>query len=331
VLLCDVSLPGMDGVALLEHVKGIDPALSVVLMTGGPSVETASRAVALGAVDYLTKPVTADVLTRAVTDAAARRVAELRKLAGVALLAEAEASQHQRAVMGRDLSSALDHIQLALQPIVHAAGGRFGHEALLRTSEGAPLRGPADVFAAAETLDRVVDVGRVVRDQAAQIAAGLDARRNLFVNLHPAELEDDELYHADAPLSRAARRVVLEITERADLAEVPELVERLAALRQIGFRIAVDDLGAGYASLSALAMLEPEIVKIDISLIRDIDQSATRQAVVSAIIGLSQRLASPVVAEGVETEREKQMLTRLGCTLLQGYLLGRPEVTARPS
>ena len=114
-----------------------------------------------------------------------------------------------------------------------------------------------------------------------------------------------------------------EITERTgiDPAAGPT---RVAMLRKLGYRIAVDDLGAGYAALGALATLEPEIVKLDMSLVRDIDQHPTKRRVVAAIASLCRELGSRVVAEGVETEAERTAIIDCGIDLIQGYLLAKP-------
>ena len=95
-------------------------------------------------------------------------------------------------------------------------------------------------------------------------------------------------------------------------------------LRRLGYRIAVDDLGAGYAALGALAMLEPDVVKLDMSLVRDLDRHPTKRRVVGAIATLCRELGSKVVAEGVETAIERKVLVELGIDLLQGYLFAKP-------
>ena len=92
-------------------------------------------------------------------------------------------------------------------------------------------------------------------------------------------IDDHELFSPAAPLSRIASRVVLEITERASLDELGDVAPRLAQLRGLGFRIAIDDLGAGYAGLTSFAQLEPEVVKVDMSLVRGIDSSDRKSVV----------------------------------------------------
>jgi EAL domain-containing protein (putative c-di-GMP-specific phosphodiesterase class I) len=118
--------------------------------------------------------------------------------------------------------------------------------------------------------------------------------------------------------------VVLEITERSSLDRVADLPSKVALLREIGFRIAVDDLGAGYAGLTSLALLEPEIVKLDMTLVRDVHQSPTRQKLIRSMTSLCRDMGMLVVAEGVETLAEREALRELGCDLLQGYLFAKP-------
>jgi EAL domain-containing protein (putative c-di-GMP-specific phosphodiesterase class I) len=121
-----------------------------------------------------------------------------------------------------------------------------------------------------------------------------------------------------------AERVVLEITERASLGGLDDVQERVGAVRKLGFRIAIDDLGAGYAGLSSFALLEPEIVKIDMTLTRNIDRSQVKQKLVGSLCGLCREMDMTVVTEGVESGDECDTLVNLGCDLLQGYRFARP-------
>ena len=99
---------------------------------------------------------------------------------------------------------------------------------------------------------------------------------------------------------------------------------RIRRLRNLGFRVAIDDLGAGYAGLTSFALLEPDIVKIDMSLTRDIDRSPVKQKLVASLTALCREMNLTIVTEGVETAEERDTLTALGCDLLQGYLFARP-------
>jgi EAL domain-containing protein (putative c-di-GMP-specific phosphodiesterase class I) len=218
---------------------------------------------------------------------------------------------------------ALARSWMAFQPIVDVAARKvFAYEALLRTDEESLRR--TDIFiATAERLDRVHQLGRTVRSAVATAAAHAPEGALLFVNLHGLELADEELFAADSPLARMAPRVILEITERTGL-DPAAGPSRVAMLRRLGYRIAVDDLGAGYAALGALATLEPEIVKLDMSLIRDIDRHPTKRRVVTAIAALCRELGGRVVAEGVETEAERDVVVDAGIELIQGYLFAKP-------
>src|SRR5262249_4540302 len=152
----------------------------------------------------------------------------------------------------------------------------FGYEALLRSSEPS-LPHPGAVLDAAERLNRLVDLGRKVRSSAAGPISDSPDAGVLFVNLHTRDLLDDSLWSLESPLSQIATRVVLEITERSSLEDIRDARARVARLREMGFRIAIDDLGAGYAGLTSFAQLEPEIVKLDMSLVRDVHTSVTKQ------------------------------------------------------
>ena len=200
----------------------------------------------------------------------------------------------------------------------------FAHEALVRNEEPT-LRSPPDLFEAAERLGRLEELGRTVRDRVAQTLDLHPVSGLLFINLHAMELADDRLIASDAPLSRHAERVVLEVTERAPLEQIRDATSRVAQLRSLGYRIAVDDLGAGYAGLTSFAHLEPDVVKVDMSLIRGIDLSPMKQKLLGSIVGLCRDLGIEIIAEGVETPAERDALVRVGGDLCQGYLFARPE------
>ena len=121
-----------------------------------------------------------------------------------------------------------------------------------------------------------------------------------------------------------ARRVVLEITERASVTHDEALNRHIDALRALGYRVAVDDLGAGYAGLTTLARIQPEFVKLDGSLVRDIDTSGVNQLIVAAVVDLSRRMGLRVIAEAIETAPELATLRDLGVDLMQGYYFAKP-------
>jgi len=293
-------------------------------MTGAPAVQSAVEAIEHGALRYLIKPVESATLERLV-DRAVRlhQMARVRREA-LELYRAGGYPLGERAGLEARVARALEKVWMAFQPIVSWSGRKlFAYEALVRSDEPT-MRGPGELFAAAERLDRLHDLGQVIRERVAETMRDSAANELIFVNVHTADLQDATLLDASSPLSQYSSRVVLEITERAALDQVKDLMPRMATLRAMGYRIAVDDLGAGYAGLTSFAQLEPEVVKVDMSLVRGVDRSATKQKLLGSIIGLCHDLEIQMIAEGIETEQERDTLIRLGGDLCQGYLFARP-------
>jgi EAL domain-containing protein (putative c-di-GMP-specific phosphodiesterase class I) len=325
VIVSDIAMPEMNGLELLRVVREHDLDVPFVLMTGGPAVDSAVRAVEYGALRYLIKPVSTGELEEVV--ARAVRLHQMARIKREALEMFRTEGKHlgDRAGLEVRFASALSSLWIAYQPIVSwAKRSTFAYEALVRNEEPT-LRSPPDLFEAAERLGRTQDLGRTVRARVADTLDHDPIEGLLFVNLHAMELADDSLISPDAPLSRHASRVVLEITERAPLEQIRDASKRVAQLRSLGYRIAVDDLGAGYAGLTSFAHLEPDVVKVDMSLIRGIDQSPMKQKLLGSIVGLCRDLGIEIIAEGVETPAERDALVRVGGDLCQGYLFARPE------
>ena len=322
-MVTDVQMPGINGLRLLRAVRDRDLDLPVILMTGNPDVATAAAAVEYGAAHYLIKPI-GDQLDRTLARTAnvgrmARLKREYVEQNGSGVFAAGD-----RAGIDATLDRALASLWMAYQPIVRAADGSvFAQEALLRSEEPA-LPHPGAVLEAAERSGRLYDVGRLVRANVGQMLEAAPAPWTFFVNLHPEDLRDPSLYLSDLPLSRFADRVVLEITERASLETLPDIRDRIALLRKMGFRIALDDLGAGYAGLTSFVRLEPEFVKLDMSLVRDVHEITAKQKIIGSMVSLCHEMGKLIIAEGVEQPAERDTLVRLGCDFLQGYLFAKP-------
>jgi EAL domain-containing protein (putative c-di-GMP-specific phosphodiesterase class I)/CheY-like chemotaxis protein len=324
IVISDIGMPGIDGIDLLRHVHERDPFVPVILFTGAPDVSSAIRALEHGAFRYLPKPVSNDELVKVL-----ERATQLRRFGKLQRYAAGLAGQSRHGVSDDELEHsferALQHMWLAFQPIVNVRNHRvFGYEALLRSNE--PTMSNASVILdAAQRLGRIEQLGRYVREHAAELIPSAPSDTLVFVNVHASELTDPQLVDPHAPLSRHAERVVLEITERAPLDSVPDARRRVAALRDLGYRIAVDDLGAGYSGLGTFAQLEPEFVKLDMGLLRDVHVTPTKQKVIRSLASLAREMGMLVVAEGVERREERDTLIELGCELLQGFLFARPE------
>ncbi|HEX3697197.1 MAG TPA: EAL domain-containing protein [Polyangia bacterium] len=324
VIVSDVALPEIDGLMLLASVRERDEDLPVILLTNAPALESAVRALDYGAFRYLVKPVATKVLEDTVGLAArAHGVSRARRQA----LAVSQANQRagvDRVGLDKRFASALQSMWVAQQPIVSWSQRRiFAHEALVRNDE-ATLRNPLDLFDAAERLGRLNELGRAIRVEIARALQTTPPPGHMFVNLHPADLADGALYEESAPLRRFADQVVFEITERATLDSIPDLPARMARLRTLGYRIALDDLGAGYSGLSSFTQLEPDVVKVDMSLIRGIEGSAMKQRLVGSVVSLCSELGILIIGEGIETAGERDALVGLGGDLCQGYLFARP-------
>lgn len=324
LVLSDVAMPGADGISLLAAIRARDPELPVILLTGAPTTASAISAVNLAATAYLSKPISPDVLTAEVERAVKLRRLALARRDANEQAGASSATSAEIADLAESFERALAGLFMLYQPIVSWARRTvFANEALVRSSEPS-MAHPLALFDAAEKLDRLHDLGRAIRTSCAETFTELGAKSRLFLNLHPHDLLDETLFDPRAVLAPIAQQVVFELTERARLDDVADLRERVAALRAAGYRIAIDDLGAGYSGLNTFATLRPEYVKLDMALVRSVDADPTKQRIARMLVELSTDLNISVVAEGVETRPELDHLVPFGCDLLQGYYFARP-------
>jgi EAL domain-containing protein (putative c-di-GMP-specific phosphodiesterase class I) len=296
----------------------------VLLMTGAPDFELAQQAIEHGAFQFLLKPIPPDRVIGAIDKAMGARRTEKARRDALQLLEDLDTVVTEPGSDQVKFDRMLASLYMAYQPIIKPDGTLFAYEALVRSEEPG-MSGAGDILDAAERLQRLRDLGRSVRSKAGRLLEGTGAAFHLFVNLHSHDLMDDTLISPTSALAKIAPSVVLEITERAALHDPAEARARMADLRAMGFRIALDDLGAGYAGLTSFALLRPEIVKLDMGLVRGVDTDPVRRKLIASVSALSRDMGILVVGEGVETEAERDVLIELGCDLLQGYLFGRPE------
>ena len=213
-------------------------------------------------------------------------------------------------------------VMIAFQPIVALARGRAaGYEALARfTTE--PVRPLAAWFAEADGAGLGANLDLALVRKSLSHLPDLPKDAYLSVNVAPSTVTSGLL----APLleSVPSARIVLEITEHAIVESYEELTVALGELRRRGVRVAVDDAGAGYASLRHILQLQPEVIKLDVSLTRGIDRDPGLRALASALLAFAKEMGSTIVAEGVETSTQLTTLRSVGVTHAQGYHLGRP-------
>ncbi len=324
VVVSDEKMPEMGGAEFLTLVRQLHPETCRVLLSGQADVDAALRAINDARVfRFLTKPCPPADLAGCIGEALAARE-QRRRLEG-------DLDQKRRSHAAREqlLAEALPQLWIAVQPIVRASSGAlFAYEALARCEHPA-IDGPATLLDLAEQHGAVLAVERVIRQRIDELLRTLPPMVPLFVNMHPRTLADEEFYDARNPLVAHAPRVVLELIEREHVHDDGALAERIASLRAHGFRVAIDDLGAGYNGLNAFAQLSPDIVKFDMALCRDAVHGGVRGRLVAAVAEVCRDLGILTVAEGIETERQAQVMTELGCDLLQGYYFGRPKRPTR--
>ncbi|TGN49000.1 EAL domain-containing protein [Paracoccus liaowanqingii] len=217
---------------------------------------------------------------------------------------------------------------MAFQPIVDVGASRiFAHEAL--------VRGP-NAEGAQSVLSQVTEANRYAFDQqcrskAIELAAGLnltDGPALLSINFMPNAVYEPracirQTLIAAERFGLPPERIIFEFTESEQL-DTAHVLNILHTYRGIGFKTAIDDFGAGYANLGLLSEFQPDIVKLDMALIRGIDHDPVRRAIVTNLVGLFRDLDITVICEGIETPAEFDVLRDLGVDLLQGFLLSRP-------
>ncbi len=225
---------------------------------------------------------------------------------------------------------------MAFQPVVDLAAGRiYAYEAL--------VRGPANE-PATTVLGKVTLANRYAFDQSCRVkAVGLASQlgmqqteASLSINFMPGAMYRPE--HCVLPTLAAARRhqfpanrLIFELTENEQITDYAHLKRIFQVYRGHSFRTALDDFGSGFCRLGLLAHFQPDLVKLDMSLLRGLDADACRHAVVDGIIGICRALSIQVVAEGVETAAELAALHALGVSLFQGFLFAKPVFEALPT
>jgi EAL domain-containing protein (putative c-di-GMP-specific phosphodiesterase class I) len=246
----------------------------------------------------------------------------------------ADTDEQQSVIRGtRDLQRILTErkVRAVFQPIVELGNGALaGFEALGRNNLEGVEYSPSQLFALAGERGKSAELSQLMRD-AALLEAPLIARgKRLFLNLHPHEIHTNTLdiaLNALASLRGHGIQPVLEVHEAVvtDIPWIRALKERLASLR---IELAYDDFGAGQSRLMELTEAPPDVIKLDMSLIRGIDQAEGRLDLVAALVRVMRDMNVVVLAEGIETDGERISSASIGCQLGQGYFFGRPEPAA---
>ncbi len=319
VVVSDERMPGLQGSDFLSIVRRDHPETIRIILSGQADLPAAVKAINSAEIyRFLLKPCPAEEVGLTIREALKRRD-ERRSF-------EAWRERHRgpdRGELETNFNRWLGSLWMGFQPIVRAADATVaGYEALARNDNPEVVH-PGALFAAAEELGRSLELGARIREGIAQCVCEAPQGATVFVNVNPDHLADPDLYASDSPLAAHAERVVLEVTERESLGSGDEVVGQIARLRDLGYRIAVDDLGAGYAGLTSFTRFTPEFVKLDMELIQNIDRSPTKREVVRYIGRICRSLGIASIAEGIETVEERHTVADLECDFLQGFLFGK--------
>ena len=238
--------------------------------------------------------------------------------------------QRERARRVADLRTSLRDrlVYVDYHPIVVASTREiFGYEALAR-GRMRTLRSPEVMFDVAAEADLIWELSRLCRARALEgMNTVLSPGQLLFLNVDPHDFADPAFTEQEVT---DPSRVVIEITERTAIKDYPKFRERLKAFRAMGYRFAVDDAGSGYAGLGSIANLEPDFIKLDISLINAIDTNFIKQNLVQTMVRFADDHNAMVIAEGVERAEEFKTVQELGVHLVQGFFLHRPQSASSP-
>lgn len=236
---------------------------------------------------------------------------------------------------GDELRRIIDEAEVSIlfHPVIDLETRReFGFEALVRGPKGSPFEMPSSLFAASYKVGADAALDRLCRDTALRECGRIAGRGKMFLNVLPDSLEDPA-WRGDTVVGRLHEAeidpadVILEISERDVDDDVTGAAAAIGHLRNHGYRFALDDVGTGYASIRTLQELRPDYVKVDPSLVREIDRHVIKRQALTSLVDISRSLGAAVIAEGVETEDEARTLGGLGVRYAQGFLFSHPAET----
>jgi EAL domain-containing protein (putative c-di-GMP-specific phosphodiesterase class I)/FixJ family two-component response regulator len=326
IVICDLDMPQMDGMEFIRHVGELGVPVSMILSSALDralisSVETMARAYGITLLGAIEKPATPPKLE-----------------ALIKLHAQPDAKPKRAPLEQMPLNEIIEGMEAGqfvpyLQPKVRIAESRVvGAEALARWLH--PQRGlvpPGAFVPALEAAGRIDDLTWIVLDGSAALAgdwakAGLDHK--ISVNLSLGSLESAGLADRITDRVKAAgaspQQLILEVTETVAMTDVGRCLENLARLRMKGFGLSIDDYGTGYSSMQQLARIPYTELKIDQSFVLNASSQPRLRVMLEASMQMAEKLGMKVVAEGVETRSDWDLLAGLGCQMAQGYFIARP-------
>ncbi len=315
LILLDVMMPSMDGYEVCRRLRKDSETklIPIIMLTAKEMSQDKVEGLHVGADDYIAKSFDAEELF-------ARIEALLRRSSFF------EEMEKDKAFLIKELKEIIKRelVEMVFQPIFYLETRQLiGYEVLTRGPQKSPLKNPEKLFKCALNYGMLFDLEMVCRKKALAKVDDLPAEKLFFFNNNPYLIES-ERFKEVLSLYANPEQIVLEITERAEVKNFPKFYQILSSAKAKGFKISIDDVGSGYSSLGTIAELEPDFVKIDISLIRDINNKPKKQNLIKAIALLCEQNQTVSIGEGIETEDELNTLINLKIEAGQGYFLGRP-------
>jgi EAL domain-containing protein (putative c-di-GMP-specific phosphodiesterase class I)/CheY-like chemotaxis protein len=329
VALVDVRMPG-GGVNASRGIKSCSPETRIIAFTAQEDRKTVLEMLEAGAIGYLVKGDSIDEIVDAIQRAADGQAPLSVEVAGdvieelvgrLSVHRRAETQKRRRENRIRRALDGGDQFSMVFQPICSLAGAVAGAEALARF-RGPPKRGPERWFAEAG------EVGLRPQLELAAVGAAMTSLSRLppdvylSVNVSPETL-------ARAGFRKLLEnvdggRIVVEVTEHAPIEDYDRMNGALDRLRCLGVKLAIDDAGAGFASLRHIVRLNPDFIKLDRTLIDGIETDRSRQALAAGLISFAEKIDATIIAEGIERSSEVAALTELGVGYGQGFFIARP-------
>ena len=318
VVVAEEVLGDRSGTEFLATVRERYPETVRIVLSAHPSMEATLRAINLAdTFRFLVKPSTPEEIGAAIQDAL-RLCHEQRQ----AITWKEQARMHYRETLRASFERALSRLWIAFQPIVRAKDQRlYGYEALLRCADP-DLSSPSVLFAVAYDLGRSLDLGRRSRALIALQMERAPPDAVVLVNVHPDQLCDRKLASGQDPLTAHASRIVLKVLEGKALPKLVGSETAIGSLKKLGYRIAADELAAEPTRADDVGLVMPDIMRLEMGLIRDIHSSQENQLLIGSIVAACRAVGISTLAQGVETPEEHDTLVALGCDLMQGFLYG---------
>jgi EAL domain-containing protein (putative c-di-GMP-specific phosphodiesterase class I)/CheY-like chemotaxis protein len=331
VALVDVRMPAGGGLRVAETLRQLAPQTRVLAHSAVDDRASVVRMLEGGAVGYLVKGTAPAEILSAIVRAARGQLSVSPEVMTGLVKDLSEQLQRQEVATSERVAKAdrIDRVvqgsgrSMVYQPIVELDGHRvIGVEALARFADGGEAWPIPQWFAEAADVGMGTELELACNRAALADLARIPADRYVSINASYRTAESAGLLELLDAVD--ATRVVVEITEHEAVEDYARLTQSLDRVRERGARVAIDDAGAGFASLRHILLIDPEIMKLDVSLTSGIDSDPRRRALATALISFAEEMEIAVVAEGIETEHEHAALQALGVRFGQGYYLGRP-------